>query len=208
MARAPLWGRRPGTESTLQPSASSSSALRPGRGPASHRRPPARPSPRRPPGPRAGGAGDCSLHPAPGAPPVTSFFRFSLELPGLGIKQMIFLFHLDLGCTFVCSTLGSPVQTGREQAGAPPAQGKEGTGPGAVEQGGERSGRPSLPAPWPQSTAARPFQQSQRLPRAAGEQGRGQGPRGLSTPLRLPPRGACVSVAGASLRARRRLPSR
>lgn len=206
MARAPLWGRRPGTESTLQPSASSSSALRPGA-----RLPPPASSqafsspPSWPPG---RGAGDCSLHPAPGAPPVTSFFRFSLELPGLGIKQMIFLFHLDLGCTFVCSTLGSPVQTGREQAGAPPAQGKEGTGPGAVEQGAERSGRPSLPAPWPQSTAARPFQQSQRLPRAAGEQGRGQGPRGLSTPLRLPPRGACVSVAGASLRARRRLPSR
>lgn len=48
---------------------------------------------------------------------------------------MIFLFHLDLGCAFVCSTLGSPVQTGREQAGAPPAQGKEGTGPGTLDRG-------------------------------------------------------------------------
>lgn len=73
--------------------------------------------------PRAKGAKDCVLHPDPGAPaPLTCFFRFTLELPGLRIKQMVFSFPLDLGCAFVCVcmfTSRSPVQIDWEWAGAP-----------------------------------------------------------------------------------------
>lgn len=44
-----------------------------------------------------------------GCHPYYIFFRFTLELPGPRIKQMILLFHLDLGCAFVCLFhLGEP----------------------------------------------------------------------------------------------------
>lgn len=103
-----------------------------------------------------------------GCCPVTSLFRFTLEIPGPRIKQMIFLFHLDLSCAFVCPILGNPAigRSGQEHPSL-----RKGVQPGTVGWGKEGDvGGPPLPALWPQPTVAPPVQHPQRVPRLLWDQ--------------------------------------